>query len=46
MAILAGHNAEFADRTRGQLDVTLRQVIAQNPRPEELTAKIEAAIKA
>jgi alpha-L-rhamnosidase len=38
------HNEEFADRLDGQMEVTLREAIFLNPRPEELSAKIESAL--
>jgi alpha-L-rhamnosidase len=38
------HNEEFADRLDGQTEVTLREAIYLNPRPEELRARIEAAL--
>lgn len=44
MKIITQHNAEFGDRMHGQTGITLRQAITLNPRPEELSAKIEAAL--
>jgi alpha-L-rhamnosidase len=42
--IILQHNPEFVDRLKGQTEVTLRQAIYHNPRPEELGAKIKAAL--
>jgi alpha-L-rhamnosidase len=44
MRVVSEHNPEFADRMKGHTEVTLQQVIYDNPRAEELSAKIEAAL--
>jgi len=42
--IFVQHNEEFADRMNGQMEVTLREAISLNPRPEELSAKVETVL--
>jgi hypothetical protein len=42
--VFVQHNREFADRMNGQMEVTLREAIYLNPRPEELSAKIESVL--
>jgi alpha-L-rhamnosidase len=44
--IMTEHNAEFADRLNGQTGITLRQAVSLNPRAEELSARLEAALAA
>jgi len=45
MAVFASHNLEFADRLRGQLELTLREAAELNPRPAELMARLEAVLR-
>lgn len=44
MDIIARHNPEFAGRMAGQVSVTLRQAIQQNPNAQQLQAQVEAAL--
>jgi hypothetical protein len=44
MKIIAEHNAEFADRINGQMDLTLHQAAYLNPRAEDLSNKIGAVL--
>jgi cobalamin biosynthesis protein CobT len=44
MAIIRQHNPEFASRMAGQVAVTLRQAIQQNPNAQLLQEKVEAAL--
>jgi alpha-L-rhamnosidase len=44
MRVMAQHNQEFADRMTGQTEVTLREVLQQNPNAHHLQAQIEAVL--
>ena len=42
--IFVQYNEEFADRMNGQMEVTIREAISLNPRPEVLSAKVESVL--